>query len=496
MKKLFYAFMFAAASLMVSCGTPSEEGKEPGGDTEKEFYGLMMDDADVTILGNDNFLLQMYSYTSDGTAMARLLSAQVTIPGVDLEVGLDNIVLPEGTYELTEGEVGDTGAYIKGSYYDNFVAATPYTALFTEGTMEVKHTSKGHRVTIWAKGVDAATGKAVEDIEFRFENDLVFNPNVIEVIATEDCPAYALFQGQYNAKANLWVIEAAVEESFTYFYDFYILTPLTNTFEDGIPSGTYPLAYTGEANTVIPTVTNENGQIISGGSLFFEETSQGLGLYDTLWGGEMEIVNNGDGTYEFAVTYYNYWNIPQVAVFSGELSHYDNRPVDYAEMYWYGNSRWYVALGSAENNICYALEMYTAENSSINDGLASGTYNVTDTAAPFTIVAGYIDGNYVEGSYFGEYSNNGGVYDLVSGGTAVVDNKGNDTYKIDINLQNAGYVDLTGYTSWTYEGEFDVYDATQSAAPAKAAIRSNKTISKVAKDAEFDSNIDRRNRRF
>lgn len=493
MKKLFYAFLFAAASLMVSCGTPNEGNEPDPQPQEKPFYGFEMEGADVTVIGGDQYIFQMYSYNTEQTMIERLLSAHVTIPGVDLEA--EQFVLPEGTYELLNGSIGDTGAYIKGSYYQNDVAETPYTALFTSATMEVKHTAKGHRITVWAEGINAADGSVIKDIEFRYENELKAYGNVIPMVATVDEEGnpeypYAIFMGQYTEEANLWVIEAAVEETFTYYYDFYILTPIASGYEQGIPTGKYPFSYTGEANTAIPTLTNSQGQFTSGGSLFFVEDEQGLRVNDVIWGGEIDIVNNGDGTYEVTALYYNYYNIPQVAYYEGALQYINNAKEDIVEIQYNGDILWTVFLCDGEAGICNMLEVYSAEGTTFEGGLTAGTYNVTSDCEPMTIFAGMIaDGYYDGGSALCSYDLKT-LYDIVTDGTMEVAKNADGTYKFNVSFE---YSMNNPYT-WTYEGAVEAYDLTaeeNAAAPLKAAIKSQNKGHKVENNATYELRVDR-----
>ena len=106
-----------------------------------------------------------------------------------------------------------------------------------------------------------------------------------------------------------------------YYYDILVLTSAEGTLANGIPTGTYPINLSGEPGTVLAAYYDETGSL--NGSMLVYEYSMGNGLYTTLFGGELDIVNNGDGTYEIELNYYNYYSIPSVASYSGVCSHID-----------------------------------------------------------------------------------------------------------------------------------------------------------------------------
>ena len=487
MRKLFYLMMVAATALFASCNPDNGEGtgtgNNGGGNTEKPFYGFTVDGADVTAIGGDDYILQMYILDEAGAVM-RLMSAHITVPGV-----VDDVI-PEGTYKLKEGEIGDTGMYFKGSYYENASADSGYYMLVTDGELELKHTAKGYRATVSADGINAENGSAIKDIECRYEGDLEIVGNALPYV--EDT-AYAVYLGADENGANWWVFEYDVNES--YYVDFYLLTD--TSFEEGIPSGKYPFAMTGAAGTAVPSYNTSQGY---GGSMlvFWDAEAESGYIADLFLGGEVNVVKNDDGTYSLDAIYYSYYNIPSVASYEGEVYFYDQTAsgggdeegnvlnVNYAELSYNGGGVWYSFLVDSAENTMVVCEIYCDEENTFADGVPAGTYTVADTCEAFTIGVGGVDEDgYAVGSMVmaADYS---GVYDLLIDGALVV------------NADNTLSFEFEGmrYGTWASAAavEYTLTDGT-AVAPAKAAaklqVKSTPKFSKETKEVAFKRNIAR-----
>ena len=487
MKKLFYLMMVAATALFASCNPDNGEGtgtgNNNGGNTEKPFYGFTVDGADVSAIGGDDYIFQMYILDEAGSVM-RLMSAHVTVPGV-----VDDVI-PEGTYKLKEGEIGDTGMYFKGSYYENASAEGGYYMLVTDGELELKHTAKGYRATVSADGINAENGSAIKDIECRYEGDLEIVGNALPYV--EDT-AYAVYLGADENGTNWWVFEYDVNES--YYVDFYLLTD--TSFEEGIPSGKYPFAMTGAAGTAVPSYSTSQGY--SGSMLVFWDAEAESGyIADLFLGGEVNVVKNDDGTYSLDAIYYSYYNIPSVASYEGEVYFYDQTAsgggdeegyelnIDVAQFVYAGGGTWLAYLVDAANDAMCVLDVYCDEENTFEDGLPAGTYTVADTYAPFTIGAGALDAsyNYDGGSCVTDAAFTK-LYDVILGGEMVV----GENYATEVAFEGLMY-----NWSGSFAGEAMVVDGT-AVAPAKAAaklqVKSTPKFSKETKEVAFKRNIAR-----
>ena len=479
--------MVAATALFASCNPDNGEGtgtgNNGGGNTEKPFYGFTVDGADVSAIGGDDYIFQMYILDEAGSVM-RLMSAHVTVPGV-----VDDVI-PEGTYKLKEGEIGDTGMYFKGSYYENASADSGYYMLVTDGELELKHTAKGYRATVSADGINAEDGSAIKDIECRYEGDLEIVGNALPYV--EDT-AYAVYLGADENGANWWVFEYDVNES--YYVDFYLLT--NTSFEEGIPSGKYPFAMTGAAGTAVPSYSTSQGY--SGSMLVFWDAEAESGyIADLFLGGEVNVVKNDDGTYSLDAIYYSYYNIPSVASYEGEVYFYDQTAseggdeegyelnIDVAQFVYAGGGTWLAYLVDAANDAMCVLDVYCDEENTFEDGLPAGTYTVADTYAPFTIGAGALDAsyNYDGGSCVTDAAFTK-LYDVILGGEMVV----GENYATEVAFEGMMY-----NWSGSFAGEAMVVDGT-AVAPAKAAaklqVKSTPKFSKETKEVAFKRNIAR-----
>lgn len=485
--------MVAAAALMSSCG-PDEGTEQPA--PEREFYGFTMTGADVTAIGSDQYIIQSY-ILDENNSTTRLLSAHATIPGVDLTA--DSPLLPEGTFALVEGEIGDNNAYIKGSYYKNSIAETPYTVLITEGEVEIKYTANGYRLTFYADGVNAETGAAMNDIECRYEGDAEIYGNKMPSVADS---AAAVYYGAYG-EADYWLFQFDVTA--THFMNLYFNTRVGN-IADGIPTGKYPFTLTSAAGTADMSYYTESGY--AGSMVIYAPEGEQGRIYHLVAGGEADLTNNGDGTYAINIVYYNHFNIPYVMSYNGGAQVYDYSgpqeeqvEIEAAQLMCMDGSYdwWNLYLQNTTFYNGYGLQLYFDITGAVGDnfehGLSSGEYTFSVNYDPMTIYPG----EWVEedGELYYSYGaaaftmpldgdGNVAVYDIITDGKLVVTNNGDGTYKFEV---NAGSEDRLWIA--TFEGTPTLTDYTEyeeAAAPAqvRAAKAPLKAAAKVVNVNKFD----------
>ena len=470
--------MVAAAALVVACG-PAEEPNKPK--PEKNFYGFNMDNADIAALGNDQYLLQMYNNDEEGYTV-RLVSLLVTIPGVT------EGILPAGSYKVAEGEIGDNGNYFTGSFYQNDIAETPYIILFNKGELEVKHTADGYCLTLWnGGGINAETGDAMNNLEIRYEGNAELYGTYYP---TKQDTGYAIYLGQFTETAYCWVFEVDVDTTeAVLYYDFYLLVDEDN-FEAGIPSGKYPMMMTGAAGTALPTFVS-GGQYAGSMLKEYVEDEGKSYVVDLVRGGEINVVNNGNGTYEIDVDYYNYFNIPYSTDYTGAVELIDQSQeqggdegelnVDDAELVYAGGGLWYSFLVDSAVNKMVVCKIYCDEENTFADGVPAGTYTVADTCEAFTIGVGSVDEDgYAVGSMV-MTADMKGVYDVLIDGALVV------------NTDNTLSFEFEGmYGTWASAAavEYTLTDGT-AAAPAVAAKAPLKVAAKFdnTKNVKFNKNV-------
>lgn len=485
MKKLFSYLMVAAAALVVACG-PAEE--DPQNKPEKNFYGFNMDNADIADLGNDQYLIQMYNNNEEGYTV-RLVSLLVTIPGVT------EGILPAGSYKVAEGEVGDNKNYFTGSFYQNDIAATPYIILFDKGELEVKHTADGYCLTLWnGGGFNAETGDAMNNLEIRYEGNAelygTYNP-------TKQNTGYAIYIGQFTETAYCWVFEVDIDTTeAVLYYDFYLLVEDDN-FEAGIPSGKYPMLMTGEAGTALPTFVS-GGQYAGSMLLEYIESEGDSNIVDLVRGGEINVVNNGDGTYEIDVDYYNYFNIPYSTDYSGAVQHLDKSQAQggggaqggenqVLAMYW-GGPNWVFYLADATNQFIAYLDTYNGNMAgSFADGLKAGTYTYTDDTTNFnmSIWAPIMEGEQwtSTGSVILSLSGQS-ILDIVTDATMEVVANEDGTYAITANIEGTQLKDYT----FEFNGEVMLEDGTAAQVSAKAPLKVAAKFDNT-KNVKFNKNV-------
>lgn len=495
MKKLFYSMMLVAAMFAASCN-PEEETKVP---EEPEYYGITLDHATVTNLGDfgkngaTQFFIQMYTL-DEYNGYTRLMTAHFEVADK-----IEGDVIPEGTFTLMEGDYVDD-SYFAGSWYMYLKGNTaPYT-MVSDGEIKIEKTEEGCTFTVEADGWDYYTGDEAEKVECRYigaidkvENNRRYNPDW----------AGAVYYGDWSTQNGVpyWLLQ--LDDPAGYFMNMYVNTNNTS-YEEGIPSGRYDIGDSMEPFSIdmsYPTTGD-----YWGGSVVYEvQADETLKTENIMIGGYMEVTNNGDGTYKFELVFYNGSYIPYVVTYEGELITWDEgeAPIysKFAKLYYHGSNKWTVKIGDEEDDITTILYCYTEKGLEFADGLASGTYNLaeagtpfeeTEEGEPFTVAPGIAGKNeagkdvYKGGSVFKNYSETG-IMDVVSWGAMVVTNYGNNKYKFDLKLAGGlAYV----YLEYVHDGDVDSIEDlsnaenTEASAPAKAA-GFDRTPRRMTKESTF-----------
>lgn len=487
MKKLFCALMVAAVALMSSCGTPDEPGKG-GGNNNDTFYGYEMNGVTVTNIGGDDYVFQMsYDIFDEETGKyltsERFVSAYVTIPGVD-----EDNIFPEGTYSVDKGSESDNGYYVIGSWYQNNVSEAPYMMIVNNGQLEVKHTTDGYRLTVLVHGVNVETGKAINDIECRYEGDIdaiygntwtMANEGIAEWGGTVDGVSY-------------WTLNLITVQG--YMFDLSINTEAIDEEDipNGIPSGKYVIDFGYEAGYADPFYYDAQTGSIYGSTLGILYENGAYQPAEGLVGGEINIENDGKGGYTVDINYYNNNFIPYTLHFQGSVEHSNGtiwnlgEYVNDATLSYLGGNAWNVSVGASELDMYFYLNFFTEEGLTFEDGIPSGTYTCNDTKEPNTILAGAIDeeGYYLGGSLFGN-STLSVLYDVLVSGTVTVTNNGNGAYMFDVALDG----DATGVTNH-YLGKFSGKPVIEDSSEPEAGEDDNTTTEPAAVKAMRSRMVD------
>lgn len=462
MKKLFSYFMVAALALTAACTTPEgseDENKKPA---NQSFYGFEVENINATVVGEDTFIFQMFTVNANGQP-ERTLSAQVVVPGVG-----EDLVIPEGTYELIPGEVDATNNYIIGSFYQNSVSNPAYIMTVAEGELEIKHTAQGYMLTVYnASGTTVweEAPREIKGIGIRYTGDIALYGNVFPTTNTEGA---ALYYGGFDiddeTTAYYWQLQFDITE--TIWASLYF-NAAVDDFEAGIPSGKYLFDWTGKVGTA--DMTSFDQQYGYYGSMILIDEEDGTYIYDTISGGEVELVNNGNGTYEVSVLFYNGMFVPYEMYFNGSVQLYDQRKpsgpievalnLDEAEVTYLDWGTWGVNLSDSEYNNGAGAKLYLELTDGMEvtfaDGITSTTFTIEEGYGDYTITPGeYVEEeNAIYGASIWSFANQ--PYDYLTEGTLVVTNNGNGTYKFEVDMTG-----VQGHFTGTYEGEPTMEDLT------------------------------------
>lgn len=507
MKKLFTYLMVAAVAFAAACTSP-EEPKKP---VTQEFYGFEADGADVAVIGNDEYIIQMFVLDEEYYA-TRLMSAHIKVEGVVDEV------LPEGNYPLIQGEIGNSSMYIKGSYYQNSVAEVPYMLAMTDGELEVKHTANGISLTIYSANgtnVTSAEGGTMNVACRYIGTELEFYTPVIDNILDY---TMAIYKGPAteDGELHMWTLQMLTQRA--ELLNLVVLIDKDDVDpEAGIPSGTYPIDAYLEGASVLAYYDGYGSMVYTLDS----ETMAVTGAKHGMMGGEMKVVNNGENI-DIDILFYNQFYIPYTASYSGPITYADGTQIEmdaieYAAIERYSaDGGWFVYIGDGYNDVMLVLDCI-APAGTFEDGLPAGKYTIPASGelAEFSLRPGAMHEQYgpLPSTAYGADMKS--YYDLIGGGEMEVTKNADGSYKFAFNVTGADgvyrfYGEYTGAVaaedSVVPEGgettepeggettepeggettEPEVPAAVRAKAPLKdAAKQSVKSLVKIDKDAAF-----------
>ena len=239
----------------------------------------------------------------------------------------DNTVL-EAAYTVIESyEFDAENNTVIADFSVNDILTDGYVKINPQGTTTLGSTE-------WPLYKFDVVGYGIQDAYKLYYNDIVYlyeqEPDEVEPIHFGNITLVeALYWGEQPANEAgtimtkpLWYLQYTMQDE-KYGEMMMMMELFTNdgnTFEQGIPSGTYTVATLDEnldiaqPNYVFPGyyTTNNSGALnriygtyIVGGFVNNEETGQKefTLLYDCVQGGTLEVVNNGDGTYKMGMDF-------------------------------------------------------------------------------------------------------------------------------------------------------------------------------------------------
>lgn len=274
--------------------------------------------------------------------------------------------------------------------------------------------------------------------------------------------AQANFGGAFE-NGNYWTLYLIDQANDSIFW-LYVNTPANNTFAAGIPSGSYVVADTSEPGTIDVGYVGSDNYVY--GSMISDLAQDKV--KNLVTGGELDVVNNGDGTYGFEFEFLDMDQVLLHGEYEGEVYLVDNtKPVeleiDGVLAEWGGLGLWLVHAMDTTNDLMLNLYVFLSEDSAMTDGVPTGTYPVTDTAEPGTIFFGFQDPE--DGGLYGSLVTNvaySSAYDFIVGGQAEITQNALTNYTFEFEFEGV-YDNYAG----SYSGDISVNDAT-AVAPNKA----------------------------
>ena len=378
---------------------------------------------------------------------------------------LGETVIPQGTFPIDRFGFMAPGTTLAASHITAAsVQDEPVEDDIYEGYVTIKAKGEGkYSIESVTFGANGAYKESFEGGVYIMTNEVDFNTQV----------AQAIYAGEYEG-VPYWVLFLGDPERDELIRLYVNTAPSDDPYAAGIPTGSYVVSDTMQPGTIDAAYQTESGW---SGSLIIDLTTQSK-LVDLILDGQLDVVNNGDGTYAVEFSFDTYQEATYVGQYEGAVQTSDQSgggdegdlkaiqiAVDEAQMLFVGLGEWVVYLPGEQTNTCFMLDLYNNEDATFADGLASGTYTVAETYENCTIWPGYIDDEgYLGGSLLLTYDMKN-YYDLVLGGEMVVENKGDGNYSFDGVLTGERYE-----VSFQYDGPAVAEDYTaESVAPAKVA---------------------------
>ncbi len=468
MRKLFYAFLFAAVALMSGC-TPDDTTPEIN--LDGQYMGVEMNNCEVYYRGNfygdgqENYIVFFENKSSEGEVLRRV-AFEITPSEVSAEK------VPVGTFSVESGNMkaGDISTgLLSGSYYFRRTES-PFSMLIKEATLTITETDGVYKMEANIEGDydldaepeldengDEKEPSKLVDIECRFEGKPVMsgldvNGKFVNVTPYAYFVYYDEVQGfaewtfvAYDYNYYYALVTGQLASTPAYASQFVIYTELPEEDEEKIlPLGKFVIDgfNTGYTDTVLGATI---GIIDNGGNELEDVAYDGSVTIST--GGQVD----GQTTYTISTTMYCF-DDAYVVTHEGPIYFTDYTEVEmnidgtYPEagfngMYldWQENvdgDHWIMTALSGftdqaqGNELLMELHIYGENGADVTLGLPSGTYTIGDSKEPGTIAAGAIseDGSSVSGSIL--MNANGEVVALLTEGEMTVSSPGEGVYSV------------------------------------------------------------------
>lgn len=405
-------------------------------------------------------------------------------------------VIPQGTFSVDRFgmlNVGTVGGADHMTAPD--VNSEPTIDVIMDGTFTIKAKGEGQY------SFEAVTYGLAGAYKQKYEGPVYIMVDESEVEYNTQV-AQAIYAGEYEG-VPYWVLLLGDPERDELIQLFVNVNPSDDPYAAGIPTGSYVVSDTMQPGTIDSAYQTQSGGY--SGSLIVDLSTQ-QELVDMILDGELQVVNNGDGTYAMAFEFATYYDMTYYGEFEGKVNHVDQSgstggggdgelqpvqvAVDVAQLLYIGLGEWVVYLPGEASDSCFMLDCINNEDATFEDGLASGTYAVAETYEHCTIWPGWEDEDGAGGSLLLTYDQSG-YYDIVSGGEMVVENKGSNNYSFEGVLTGNRYE-----VSFAYDGAAEVenYEEAGVAPAAKVApkalspLKSNVAQPKERKSYELNVN--------
>lgn len=487
MKKLFYAFLFAATAILGGCNPIEEESKPlPEG---FDNTSLEMNYCEVNARGNNNYVIYLETQTAGETS--RRIVFNITAEEVSNGV-------PVGTFSVADGTVAE-GTFtniLAGSYYLRLTDATVLT-LIEDATLTIAQKEEGG-YTFEAK--IAGNYNLMEEVEEDQEQKKFVNVDC----KYEGAPVLSgLTNGQYT-EFDSYVCVVSYDEfksgnktyaqwdfmnlSLNYYY--YMATG--KLYNNDL--ATYPI---GAATYTIITVADaERGErILPQGTFPFDaynfgalntaleaeveyiDPVTGEEYADNVYDGSVAIKALGGGQYSITTTAFCQHGAFKTTAEQVLLIDYTQVELSIPEgaifLDWQENTagnRWVMTTIDPNNELL--VEMHIYGKNATADGLASGVYKVSNSTNLESLDAGYegvilmgdvdASGYNITGSNI--YNYDGEIVALIQEGEVTITNNNAGGYAVEFNFEDQDDVYYYGGGSSSsvtisYPSEYNVTQA-------------------------------------
>ena len=485
MKKLFYAFLFAATAILGGCNPIEEESKPlPEG---FDNTSLEMNYCEVNARGENNYVIYLETQTAGETSRRIVfnITAEEVADGV-----------PVGTFSVADGTVaaGTFTNVLAGSYYLRLTDSNILT-LIEDATLTIAQKEEGGytfeakiagNYNLLEEVEEDQEQKKFVNVECKFEGAPVLSGmqnGQFKEVAGVCLIAYDEFKEGKNLYAQ-WTFEHYSINYYTYlttkqFYSTDFVTyPLTVTSwimltkADGsrgeriLPQGNFPIdAYSfGYENTAFLAMYEEI------------DPSTGETIEEDFYDGNVNIKALGGGQYSITTTAYGLYNAYNVTADLTAII--DNTQIELSIpegglfLDWQENTagnRWVMTAIDPNNELL--VEMHIYGKNATTDGLTSGVYKVSnstnvsglDSKYEGVILMGDVDADgYPVGSLI--YNYDGDVVALIQDGEVTITNNNAGGYAVEFNFTDHASVYYYGGGSSsnvtvTYPSEYNVTKA-------------------------------------